>query len=96
MRKNNEESLGSITKVLLKEYRLEEKIAEVKINTIWENVMGKEINRLTLRMTLKDKVLIVYLRSAPLREELSMGRTKIKGMLNKEFGQDIINEVIFR
>ena len=96
MRKNNEETLGSIIKTLLKEYHLEEKIAEIKINTIWERVMGKEINRLTQRMALKDKLLIVYLRSAPLREELSMGRTKIIGLINKEFGQDIVREIIFR
>jgi hypothetical protein len=96
MRKSNEESLGSIIKKMLKEYRMEEKITEVRINSLWEKIMGHDINRLTERIALKEKVLVVYLRSAPLREELSMAKTKIINMINKEFDSKVIKEIIFR
>jgi predicted nucleic acid-binding Zn ribbon protein len=96
MRKSNEESLGSIIRKLLKEYHMEDKITEVRINALWEKVMGKEINRLTERFVLKEKVLFVYLRSAPLREELSMARSKIVELINKEFDRQVIKDIVFR
>jgi hypothetical protein len=96
MRKSNEASLGEVIKSFLKLYRMEDKITEVKINSVWEKIMGHEINRLTERIVLKDKKLQVYLRSAPLREELTMARTKIATMINKELNAKVVEEVIFR
>ncbi len=96
MRKNNEESLGSIIKQMLRQFRMEEKIMEVRIHAVWEKTMGNDINRLTDRIVFKEKVLVVYLRSAPLREELSMAKTKIADMINKELESQVIKEILFR
>lgn len=96
MRKSNEQSLGEVIKQWLREFNNEEKITEVRINTAWEKVMGDMIYKQTKNLVYKNKTLTVYLRSAPLREELSMARTKIISNINKEIGSDTVNEVYFR
>ncbi len=96
MRKTNEQNLGDVIRQWLKQSNMEEKITEVKINASWGKVMGNDIQRLTERLVYRKKVLTVYLRSAPLREELSMAKTKIVQMLNKEAGAHVVDEIIFR
>ncbi|TVQ89079.1 MAG: DUF721 domain-containing protein [Bacteroidetes bacterium] len=96
MQKSNEQSLGEIIKQWLKQSNTEEKIVEVRIHASWAKIMGGDINRLTEKLVYKNKTLTVYLRSAPLREELSMARTKIIKMINIEFDSKVVEEVIFR
>lgn len=96
MRKTNEQSLGEVIKQWLKHSNMEEKITEVRINASWEKVMGSDIQKLTERLVYRKRILTVYLRSAPLREELSMAKTKIAQMINKEAGSNVVDEVIFR
>ena len=96
MRKTNEQSLGDVIRQWLKQSNMEEKITEVRINASWEKVMGSDIQKLTEKLVYRKKILTVYLRSAPLREELSMAKTKIAQMINKEAGSKVVDEVIFR
>ena len=42
------------------------------------------------------KKLYITVDSAPLRQELSYGREKIKKVMNEELGEDYIEEVIIR
>jgi predicted nucleic acid-binding Zn ribbon protein len=96
MRKSNEQSLGEIIKQFIQAYKMEDKITEVRIIAAWEKVMGQQIHSLTDRILCREQVMTVYLRSAPLREELSLARTKIIDMLNKEVGQKAIKELHLR
>jgi predicted nucleic acid-binding Zn ribbon protein len=96
MRRSNELSLGDVIKQFIKANNMEDKILEVRIRGAWEKVMGAQIHSLTERMVYREKGLTVYLRSAPLREELSMARTKIMDLLNKEVKQRAITELHFR
>ncbi|MBW6479060.1 MAG: DUF721 domain-containing protein [Bacteroidales bacterium] len=96
MRKTNEQSIGDVIRQWLKQSNMEEKITEVRINAFWGKVMGSDIQKLTERLVYRKKILTVYLRSAPLREELSMAKTKIVQMINKEAGAHVVDEVIFR
>ncbi len=96
MRKSNEQSLGEVIQQFIKAYKIEDKITEVKINAAWGKVMGSQIQSLTEKTVFKNNVLTVYLRSAPLREELSMARTKITEKINQEVGKTAVKELVFR
>ncbi len=96
MKKANEQSLGDAIKQFLKVYRMEDKITEVRIHKAWETVMGHQIGQLTQKVTFSRSTLTVYLKSAPLREELSLGKSKIIVLINKEVGQNAVQEIVFR
>ena len=96
MRKSNEQSLGEVIKQVIKDLNLDEKITRVKIISSWEKVMGAQISNLTSKLEYRNKMLTVYLKSAPLREELSMAKTKIATMINKEVGSRAVDEIVFR
>ncbi len=96
MRKSNELSLGEVIKEFIRAFQMEDKLNEIRITTAWEKVMGPQINTLTEKIAYKNHTLTVFLRSAPLREELFMARTKITGLINKELGKELVKEIIMK
>ena len=96
MLKSNEQSLKEVINMFLKESHLSEKINEQKIISLWEKLMGKMIATHTKEISVSNKKLFLLLNSAPLKQELFYSREKIIQMLNKEMGDDVIQEIVFR
>lgn len=81
---------------MLKAYKLDDRMAEKKLISSWDSVMGEMISKHTKDIFIKNKQLFVTLDSSALRNELSMAKTKIVKLLNDAAGSEIINEVIFK
>ncbi len=96
MSKHNEHSLKEVIGQLLKAYKLDDKLAERRLISSWENVMGAMIAKHTTDLYIKHQQLFVTLDSAALRNELSLAKTKIVKMLNDQAGSQVIVEVILR
>ncbi|OFY87392.1 MAG: hypothetical protein A3F72_04105 [Bacteroidetes bacterium RIFCSPLOWO2_12_FULL_35_15] len=96
MSKHNEHSLKEVIDKLLKVYKLDDKLAERRLISSWDSVMGEMISKHTKDLYIKNKQLFVTLDSSALRNELSLAKTKIIKMLNDATGQNVINEVIFK
>jgi hypothetical protein len=95
-RKNEPTDLGSAIKDMLKAFKIEGRFHETNLINSWEQVMGQAIAKRTSKLYIRDKKLFVYLSSAPLKHELNMSREKILVLLSKEFGPEVINEVIIK
>jgi len=68
----------------------------VKIQKLWQETMGSNVNSYTKEITLKNKTLYVSLSSSVLRQELSYGKQKIVDLINKEIGGKIITKIVLR
>tara|TARA_B110000263_G_scaffold40954_1_gene32712 strand:- start:99 stop:395 length:297 start_codon:yes stop_codon:yes gene_type:complete len=68
----------------------------VKIQKLWQETMGSNVNSYTKEITLKNKTLYVSLSSSVLRQELSYGKQKIVDLINKEIGDEIITKIVLR
>ncbi len=96
MRRSNDQKLGEVIQELLKLYRLEDKLDEVKLMNSWEEVVGEMIARHTKDLYIRRNTLFVILDSPALKNELSYSRTQIRESLNEAVGKDVIEEVVFR
>lgn len=96
MRKSNESSLKQAIDEFLDTYRLREKMNEVKINEAWSRVMNDAICKRTAQIRFREGILHLEVTSAPLREELTYQRDKIRDTLNAELGGDYIRDVVVR
>jgi hypothetical protein len=90
------ENISDILGQFIKENHLEKGIDNVRVNEVWEQVMGKGIVNYTQSVQLRNHNLYVSLSSAVVREELSYGKSKIIEMLNEALGKDIIKKVILK
>lgn len=96
MSKHNEHSIKEAIEVLLKTYRLDDKLSEKKLISSWNEIMGKMIANHTTDLYIKNKQLFVSLDSAALKNELLLAKSKIVQMLNDTAGKEIISDIIFK
>ncbi len=92
----NEITLKQAINKLLDTYRLRGKLTESKLIASWEQIMGKVIAKHTTSLKLDKTLLIVYLDSSVIREELSYAKDKIIQRLNEQLGKRVIEDVVFR
>lgn len=96
MKKKNDLSLQEAMKDMLREYRLTPQLNEARVKSLWEKLMGKTISTYTSAIQVRKNVLYLTILSAPLKQELSYGKDKIKALLNEELGEEYIKEVVIR
>ncbi len=96
-RKNyNMSSMSDALGEFIEKNKLQKGIDKVDARTAWSNLMGNGVNNYTTSVELQNDTLFVSLSSAPLREELSYGKSKIISMLNEELGKDLIKKIVLR
>lgn len=96
MKSNNENNLRDLIEKLIESYKWTDKLDAVDVNASWEKVVGGIFAKHTLKLFVKNRVLYVHLDSSVIRNELHMARNKIKDMINKELGKNVIDEVVLR
>ena len=96
MEKKNNLSLGEAIGQFIKSNNLQGGIDKVDCRVAWDKLMGSGVNRYTNAVELKGDTLFVSLSSSVLREELSLGKTKIITMLNEELGKELIKKLVLR
>lgn len=95
-KKSNEYTLKQAIEEMMRTYRLQGKIDEMKLIGGWEKIMGAAIAKYTRKIHIENRVLYVELNSAALRQELSYGRSKMVKLLNEEAGGSVIDDVVLR
>jgi hypothetical protein len=93
MRRSREQNIGEVIKDLLKNYDITSKFNEAHIVTLWDTLMGPSVAKYTVNIEVEKRVLFVQLSNAALKQELTYGREKIKKMLNKEVGEEVLIDV---
>ena len=96
MNKSNDHTLKEVLNEMLKEYRLSDKLMELKLVESWPKIVGKIIAKHTTGIYLRNKRLYVTLDNAAIREELLYAKTKLLKSLNKIAGGNLIEEIVFK
>ena len=76
--------------------KLNSGLNNIKVQNLWREVMGNNVNSYTNEIVLKKNTLYVNLSSSVLRKELSFGKKKIIDLLNKELGKTVIKKIVLR
>ncbi|MBL7929755.1 MAG: DUF721 domain-containing protein [Bacteroidia bacterium] len=93
MRNINEQPIGKIINQLIDEYKLRDKLLQVKLPHIWEKLMGTAIAKRTVDISLKNGILLIRISSAPLKNDLIFENENIKTRMNEELGGEFVKEV---
>jgi predicted nucleic acid-binding Zn ribbon protein len=96
MTKSNDHTLKEVINDLLKEYRLSDKLRELKLIESWPKVVGKIIAKHTTGIYFRDKKLYITLDNAAVREELLYAKSKLIKSLNKHAGESLVEDIIFK
>ena len=89
-------SLKDTIKQFLKQNNLEDKLMEVRVRACWEKLMGSGIAVHTISIKFREKKLYMTFDSAALKQELSYTKSKVIESMNKELGDNVIEEIVIR
>jgi predicted nucleic acid-binding Zn ribbon protein len=86
--------LGQAIRQLLSSYHLTSKFDEANLINSWEKIVGKPIAKRTKKVFIRNKVLFVDFYSSSMKHDFVLHKTKVLELLRKEFGDQIITEII--
>lgn len=95
-RYNSHLNMGEALNEFIKKNKLQKGIDKVDAREAWAKLMGNGVNNYTTSVELKNETLFVSLSSSVLRQELSMGTSKIITLLNEELGKDLVRKLVLR
>jgi predicted nucleic acid-binding Zn ribbon protein len=86
--------IGDAIQNLLKTYHIKSRFDEASLVTSWERLVGKPVAKRTKRVFVRDHVLFVELDSPGMKHDLSLHKKDIVAVFAKEFGPDLIRELV--
>jgi len=89
-------SLQDAIKQFLDKSRLKSGIQSLRIEDIWEEVMGKTIAKYTDKIQLINHTLYITSTVAPLKNELLYQKEKIIERINEALGEKLVKEVVIK
>ena len=96
MRKSNQQSIGIVIKKLLKDQKLEGRLKELDVLELSKELLGKNLMKYINDLSVKNGTLIIKVRSAAVRNELSYQKSGIIKQINKQVGNKILKEIILK
>ena len=96
MKQGEAKSIGEIMSEYLNPAELDDSINERRLESLWGEIVGPYINRLTLSRRVRNRVLHVVVTSAPQRNDLMINRSSLVRRLNEAAGANVIDDIVFR
>lgn len=89
-------SLQDAMNQFLNHSRLKSGIQAVRIEALWEQIMGKTIAKYTDKIQIIGTTLFITSTVAPLKNELLYQKEKIIEMVNESLGEMTIKDVVIK
>ena len=96
MRKSNQQSIGEVVRKLLKNQKLEGRLKELDVLKLSEELLGKNLMKYINDLSVKNGTLIIKVKSAVVRNELSYQKSEIIKKINEQVGNEILKEIILK
>jgi len=96
MRRKETQKISDILKEFNRDSNFSQKLQETRLIESWGEMLGPMIENSTRKIFISNRVLFVYIESSVIRHELFMMRTKIQESLNKNVGEEVIDNIVFR
>lgn len=96
MKRRDAQPIGELVRHFLRQESLESPLNERRLIIAWGEVLGPTIASYTREIYIKNQTLYVHLTSAPLRQELMMGREMLVRTLNRHVGAQVIANIVIR
>ena len=96
MRGNNTNNVGDIIKRLMKNPKLADRLDELDALQVWKELIGKQLENYIAEARMIKGKLLIKVKSAPLRNELSYKKTELISQINTKLGKEVVKEVILK
>jgi hypothetical protein len=96
MRGNNTNNVGDIIRKLMKNPKLADRLDELDALEVWKELIGKQLQKYIAEARMIKGSLLIKVKSAPLRNELSYKKTDIIKQINTKLGREVVKEIVLK
>ena len=96
MRRNNINTIAEVIKKLIRNNKLSKRFDDLNVLDVWNNIIGKDLEKYIKSTKLVDDKLYVKLRSSIVRNEISYKKTQLIQRINKKLKKDVIKDIILK
>jgi len=96
MKRVEPEAVGDVLRQTLQQQGMTGRLYEARAVSLWPSVVGEHIASMCGRPVMNNGLMTLYVRSAPLRQELSMSRTQLMHLINETLGREVVREIRFK
>ena len=96
MRGNNTNNVGDIIRRLMKNPKLADRLDALDALEVWRELIGKQLQNYIAEAKMKEGSLLIKVKSAPLRNELSYKKTDIIKQINTKLGKEVVKEIVLK
>ncbi len=76
--------------------KLSKRFDDLNVLDVWNNIIGKDLEKYIKSTKLVDDKLYVKLRSSIVRNEISYKKTQLIQRINKKLKKDVIKDIILK
>ena len=96
MRRNNINTIGEVIKKLIRNNKLSKRLDVLNVLDVWNNIIGKDLEKYIKSTKLVNDKLYVKLRSSIVRNEMSYKKAQLIQKINKKLNKDVIKDIILK
>ena len=96
MSKDETRNIKNILSSIASDPKYSGKLDEKKIEKVWRETNQPFVVDRTKKVSFRDGKLILFIDSAPLKQELFNSRDQIRDKVNKALKADIVKEIVVR
>ena len=96
MRRNNINTIGQVIKKLIGNNKLSKRLDDLNVLDVWNNIIGKDLEKYIKSTKLVDDKLHVKLRSSIVRNEISYKKTELIKRINEKLSKVVIKDIILK
>ncbi|MBC7507822.1 MAG: DUF721 domain-containing protein [Ferruginibacter sp.] len=89
-------SMQDAIKQFLKQSKLKNGVQALRIEEVWEEIMGKTIAKYTDKIQIINQTLFISSSVAQLKHELMYQKEKIIERVNEALGENVIKDVVIK
>lgn len=93
---SNMNSLSNVIRKIIKNPKLSKRLDNIKVIEIWEEIIGKNLEKYVIDSKVYNNKLYIKLKSSTLRNEFTYQKTDLVNQINKRFGKKIIKDIILK
>ncbi len=88
------QAIGEVIEAFLRNSRWKQKMIGIRIESEWEQIVGKTIARYTRNVAIKNGILFVATDVAPLKQELQLNKEALLQRINDHFKEVVVHKLI--
>ena len=88
--------LSSVIRKILKNPKLSKRLDDIRIIEIWDEIIGKNLQRYVIDSKVYKGKLYIKLKSSTLRNEFTYQKSDLIRQINQRFGKKVIEDIILK